>query len=215
MSYRLTRDQKPLTICVSRYVTGRRIPAKMVAEALVQHDEIRTYLKSKYHWDLEPPQQPQPRQPHLQVIHIKESVPAEERLSGEEYSSWSGDISLFWTSSSSSFFPGETCCDPLRFIYEATIRAEIQSHQDCLRRRYLALFWFDYFKARYPGQETAFEYEYVELGRYILGSDVADTDETTSKLKGQVKAGRKYSLLTAKFGDAILLTLPSSIGRSM
>jgi hypothetical protein len=171
---------------------------------------------------LEPPQpqqwQPQPRQPHLQAIHIKESVSDEERLSDEEYSAWSGDISLFWTSSSYSFFPGEICYKPLRFIYKATIRVEAQSHQqshqDCLRRRYLALFWFDYFKARYPGQETAFDYEYTELGRYILGSALADTDETVSKLREQVKAGRKYSVLTAKFGDGILLTLPSSIGRS-
>jgi hypothetical protein len=166
---------------------------------------------------LEPPQhaQSQPRQPpHLQAIHIKASVPDGERLSDEEYSSWSGDISLFWTSSSYSFLPGETCCDPLRFIYKATIRVEVQSHQDCLRRRYLALFWFDYFKARYPRQETAFDYEYVELGRYILGSADADTYETVSKLRELVKAGRKYSILTAKFGDGILLALPSSIGSS-
>ncbi|KAN0091745.1 hypothetical protein V8E51_017592 [Hyaloscypha variabilis] len=63
-------------------------------------------------------------------------------------------------------------------------------------------------------QETAFDYEYTELGRYILGSALADIDETVSKLREQVKAGRKYSVLTAKFGDGILLTLPSSIGRS-
>jgi hypothetical protein len=157
--------------------------------------------------------QPQPRQPHLQAIYIKESVPDEERLSDEECSLWSGDISLFWASSY-SFFPGETCCEPLRFIYEATIRVEAQSHQDCLRRRYLALFWFDYFKVRYPGQETAFDCQYVELGRHILGSAVADSDETVSKLREQLKAGRRYSMLTAKFGDGILLTLPSSIGRS-
>jgi hypothetical protein len=149
----------------------------------------------------------------LQAIHIKEPVPNEERLSDKEYSSWSRDISLFWTSSN-SILPGETCGELLRFIYEATIRVEVQSHQDCLRRRYLALFWFDYFKARYPEQETAFDYEYVELGRHILGSAIADTDEAVSKLREQVKAGRKYSILTAKFGDGILLTLPSSIGRS-
>jgi hypothetical protein len=51
----------------------------------------------------------------------------------------------------------------------------------------------------------------VELGRYILGSD-ADTYETVFKLRELVKAGRKYSILAAKFGDGILLALLSSIG---
>jgi hypothetical protein len=135
-------------------------------------------------------------------------------LGDEEYSSWNTNTSLFWTTSSYNFLPEETCCEPVRFIYNATIRIELQNHQDCLRRRYLALFWFDYFQARYPELETAFNHEYVEFGRQILGSTVADTDATVSKLRELVKAGRKYNMLTAKFGDSILLTLPSSIGRS-
>jgi hypothetical protein len=32
-------------------------------------------------------------------------------------------------------------------------------------RRYLALFYFDYIKARYPGQEAGYDREYVNLAR--------------------------------------------------
>jgi len=150
----------------------------------------------------------------LQAIHIKKIVPEEQRLTEKEYSSWSRDPSLFWTSSSYTFLPSETCCEPLRFVYDATTQIEPRSHEDCLRRRYLALFWFDYFNATYPEQETAFDHEYVQLARYVLGPAVVDSDATVSALREQVKAGRKYDMLTRRFGDSILLTLPSSIGRS-
>lgn len=76
------------------------------------------------------------------------------------------------------------------------------------------MFWFDYFNAIYPEQETAFDREYVDLGRHILGPAVVDSDATVSTLREQVKAGRKYNILSRKFGDGILLALPSSIGRS-
>jgi hypothetical protein len=76
------------------------------------------------------------------------------------------------------------------------------------------LFWFDYFNARYPEQETAFDHEYEDLGRHVLGPNAANSDTTVSALRELVKAGRKYDMFTRKFGDSILLTLPSSIGRS-
>lgn len=76
------------------------------------------------------------------------------------------------------------------------------------------MFWFDYFAARYPEQETAFDHEYLDLGRYILGPAIVDSDGRISRLQEQVKAGRKYNMLTRKFEDGILLTLPSSIGWS-
>ena len=83
-----------------------------------------------------------------------------------------------------------------------------------MRGRYLALFWFDYFKARYPGQEAAYDREYVDLGHTILGSASADTEALVSRLREFVKAGRRYNMLTTKFGDGILLILPSSVGRT-
>ena len=89
-----------------------------------------------------------------------------------------------------------------------------ESHGDCLRQRYLAIFWFDYFKVRYPEQKAAYDHEYLELGQRILGCIASNTDEIVSILRQQVQAGRRYNMLTARFGDAILLTLPSSIGRS-
>jgi hypothetical protein len=150
----------------------------------------------------------------LQAIYIKNIVPEEQRFTEKEYSSWSGEPSRFWTSSSYTFLPPEACQEPLRFIYDATTRIEPQIHEDCLRRRYLALFWFDYFNARYPEQQTAFDHEYEQLARYVLGLAIVDSDATVSALREQVKAGRKYNMLTRKFGDGILLTLPSSIGKS-
>jgi hypothetical protein len=150
----------------------------------------------------------------LQAIHIKKNVPEEQRLTEKESSSWSRDPSLFWISSSYSFLPPENYYEPLRFVLDATTRIEPQNHEDCLRRRYLALFWFDCFNARYPEQETAFDHEYVGLGRYILGPAVVESDARVSRLREQVKAGRKYNMLARKFGDGILLTLPSSIGWS-
>jgi hypothetical protein len=51
------------------------------------------------------------------------------------------------------------------------------------------LFWFDCFNARYPAQENAFDYKYVDLGGYILGHNVVDSDARVSKLREQVKAG--------------------------
>jgi hypothetical protein len=150
----------------------------------------------------------------LQAIHIKKFVPEGQKLTEKERSTWNGDPCLFWTSSSYSFLPPENCHEPLRFVLDATTRIEPQSHEDCLRRRYLALFWFDCFAARYPEQETAFDHEYLDLGRHILGPAVVDSDARVSSLREQVKAGRKYNMLTRKFEDGILLTLPSNIGWS-
>ncbi len=184
-----------------------------------QHDEIRVYLRTKYHRYVEAPQRqqsgrPKPKQPHLQAIHIKKFVPKERTLTDEKCSTWNRDPYLFWTSSSYSFLPPENCHEPLRFVLDATARIEPQSHVDCLRRRYLALFWFDCFAARYPEQGTAFDHEYLDLGRHILGHAVVDSDARVSRLREQVKAGRKYNMLTRKFEDGILLTLPSSVGWS-
>ncbi|KAH6704236.1 hypothetical protein BKA61DRAFT_680489 [Leptodontidium sp. MPI-SDFR-AT-0119] len=182
-----------------------------------QHDEIRTYLKSVHHRHVEAhplQQQPKRKQPHLEAIHIKKSVPREQTLDEEECLAWKRDVSLFWTSPSHSFLPPENCDEPLRFVLHATARTEAQGHACCLRRRFLALFWFDCFAARYPEHETAFDYEYMDLGRHILGPDIEDSDTRVSKLREQVKAGRKYNMLTNKFEDSILLTLPSSIGWS-
>jgi hypothetical protein len=74
------------------------------------------------------------------------------------------------------------------------------------------LFWFNCFAARYPEQETAFDHEYLDLGRHILGLAVVDSNARVSRLREQVKAGRKYNMLTRKFNDSILLTFPLSIG---
>ena len=184
---------------------------------LRQHDEIKVYLKSKYL--REAPRRPQSgrqklRQPHLQTIHINDFVPEKQRLTEEERSAWSSDPSLFWTSSSCSFLPGENCDKPLLFVFDTTTHIQLTSHGDCLRRRHLAVFWFDCFRRRYPEQKTAFDREYLDLGQHILGSDVENSDERVSMLREQVKAGRKYDMLTRRFGDGILLALPSSIGWS-
>ncbi|KAH8674440.1 hypothetical protein BGZ60DRAFT_404034 [Tricladium varicosporioides] len=184
-----------------------------------QHDEIREYLESKCYWNSRPTQQQQLgqtklRQQHLHTIQIKKTVPEEERLTEKDISLWNKDPSFFWTYSSFSFLPPEDCHNPLNFVLDVTSWIERQGHKDCLRGRYLALFWFDCFNTRFPEQEKAFDQEYVDLGRCILGPTIVERDERVSMLREQVKAGRKYNMLTRKFGDAILLTLPSCIGRS-
>jgi hypothetical protein len=162
---------------------------------------------------LEPPPKTTIKKPHLEAICIKNPTD-EQKFTPEEYQSWSKDVPIFWRPSSTSFIPEETSREPICFIYDATVQFVSQSHGDCLRRRYLALFWFDYFKARYPGREAGFDCEYVDLGHTILGSAVADTEAVVSLLREYVKAGRKYNMLTMKFGDGILLTIPSSVGRT-
>jgi hypothetical protein len=76
------------------------------------------------------------------------------------------------------------------------------------------LFWLDYIKARYPGQEAGYNGEYGNLGHKILDSAATNTQGIVSVLREYVKAGRRYNMLTTKFGDGILLTIPSSISRT-
>jgi hypothetical protein len=160
-----------------------------------------------------PLSRPKPSRPsHLQVLSIQESVPDKQKLAAK-YASWSKDITSFWTPTSSIFIPEETSCRPLRAIYDATVRQESENHESCLRSRYLALFWFDYFTERYPGKGAGFDQDYKDLGCEIAGVENAD-DSIISTLREQVKAGRRYNKLTESFGDGILLALPSSIGRS-
>ena len=102
----------------------------------------------------------------------------------------------------------------MRCIYDATVRQESENHESCLRSRYLALFWFDYFTKRYQGKESGFDQNYEDLGREIAGFETMVDDSIVSTLREQVKAGRRYDKLTGRFGNGILLALPSSIGRS-
>jgi hypothetical protein len=87
-------------------------------------------------------------------------VPDEQQLTAVKYDLWCKNPYTFWTVRSFTFIPPETCREPLRFVYAGTVQQEADSHEDCLRRRYLALFWFDYFKMRYPMQERGYDHEY-------------------------------------------------------
>ena len=52
------------------------------------------------------------------------------------------------------------------------------------------------------------------MGRELLGPVGGDHDSIVSRLREQVRAGKRYKMLTTKFGDGILLAIPSSVGRS-
>lgn len=76
------------------------------------------------------------------------------------------------------------------------------------------MFWFDYFQRRYPKQVVGYDYEYVDLGYILLGPRTTNTDVIVSVLWEYIKVGRRYNILTTRFGDSILLILPSTIGRT-
>lgn len=125
----------------------------------------------------------------MEAIYIKTPVLEEHKFTFKEYKSWSEDVSTFWKLSFISFIPEETSCESICFIYHATVQFNAQTHRDCLRGRYLALFWFDYFKARFPEREAGYDHEYVDLGHTILGPESADTDALVSRLRELVRAG--------------------------
>lgn len=203
-------DQQLSTTCVSRYVKISNPNSLEVLLNVKQHNEIKLYLKTKCHENSSPKPS---RLSHLQVLSINEPVPDEQKLFAK-YAPWSKDVTSFWTSAPSTVIPKETSCRPLRFIYDATVRQQSENHESCLRSRYLALFWFDYFTERYPGKGAGFDQDYKDLGREIAGVDTNADDSMISTLREQVKAGRRYNKLTERFSDGILLILPSSIGRS-
>ncbi|PVH69142.1 hypothetical protein DL98DRAFT_578494 [Cadophora sp. DSE1049] len=177
-----------------------------------KHPQITEFLKTKYLKDPLLPPSKEPNRPP-QVLSIKGPVPKEEKLEKllETLEPWRKDVRSFWITKSSTFIPDETCRHPLRFIYAATVE-ELSQKESCLRRRYLALFWFDCFVKRYPGR--GYDNEYSELSREIAGAVVDAETSIISRLRCQVSAGRRYNKLTEKFGDGILLILPSSIGKS-
>lgn len=195
-------DHQLSTTCVSRYVKISNSNSLAVPLNVKQRPGIKLYFQTKF---------PQEKSSRPQVLSIKDPLPKEEELFAK-YDSWSKDIPSFWKSTSSTFIPEETSCRPLRFIYDATVGQQLENHESCLRSRYLNLFWFDYFTKRYPGR--GFDHDYGDLGHEIAGVETNADDLMISTLRERVGAGRRYNKLTEKFGDGILLILPSSIGRS-
>ncbi|XMA13632.1 hypothetical protein WAI453_006423 [Rhynchosporium graminicola] len=173
-----------------------------------QNPEIQTYLKTKYFEESLPLSSQKTSGPrHLQVLSIDRLVPDTQKLSSK-YAPWSKDIASFWRSEALTIVPEETHCRPLRFIYEAKLREQCENQESCLRRRFLALFWFDYFVARYPGR--GYDHDFKDLNREIAGVETIADDVIVSTLRDRVKAGRRYNKLTERFGNGILLIIPSS-----
>jgi hypothetical protein len=143
-------------------------------------------------------------------LRIQKASKSPVKLSFE---SWYKDPSTFWTSGSHTFVPSETP-HPVSFIYFATARFHENAIEDCLRRRFIALFWFDYFEASFPERKRSTnDREYTSLARWIsVTKDQAEIRGVAKAVAAQVRAGRRYDKLAVAFGNGVLLTLPSSIG---
>jgi hypothetical protein len=125
-------------------------------------------------------------------------------------------VNTFW-SYSLHFVPNNISYEPISFILAATAKFLLEKHGSCIRRRYLALFWYDYFVSKYPGQKSGFDSEYIDLAHSALGVVISTAlgtivENIAEALSAKVRVGRRYYKLTELFGVAILLTLPTSIG---
>ncbi|CZS94275.1 hypothetical protein WAI453_013128 [Rhynchosporium graminicola] len=177
-----------------------------------QHPEIQTYLKTKYFKNPLPlSTQKTSRLRYLQVLSIDRPVLDAHKLYAK-YAPWSKDTASFWRSEGFAILLEKTNSHPLRFIYDATVREQRENEESCLRRRFFALFWFDYFMARYPGR--GYDHEYKDLNYEIAGIETIADDKIVSTLRDLIKAGRRYYKLTERFSNGILLIIPSSVGRS-
>lgn len=148
-----------------------------------------------------------------QQLTIKTSVDKRDRLDSQCCVEWSSNPGLFW-SPYYTFLPNNHQGSVIGFIYNATVKSTSKGHEECARQRFVNLFWCDYLRQEYP--ENAYGNEYVDLSQRVLGrSDDEDAnDEVKKALKKRVAAGRRLYKLAERFGDGILLTLPSSIPRS-
>ncbi|KAG9229904.1 hypothetical protein BJ875DRAFT_488485 [Amylocarpus encephaloides] len=104
-------------------------------------------------------------------------------------------------------------------VWEHHLSQRSKNHGDCLRGRYISLFWFDYFDKTYPNLKTGFNSHYSDLAKNMRGWATTDPtppdpESIVPKLRYLVKAGRRYDMLVKAFGEGILLTLPSSIGKT-
>lgn len=144
-------------------------------------------------------------------ISLQLQVPDSARLSSQELSEWTKDPSSFWKTPH-NFLPEEVNCTTISSVYYATQSFKItEDHASCLQHRYITLFWFDFASFH---SISDFEAHYVHLAKTILGRGVEITEKVTKGLRDLFSAGRRYNLLATEFGPGILLTLPTSIGRT-
>jgi len=198
-----------------------------------QDKKVRSYLESHLRQpsslahptltDLGPSQQPLLSQLPVQTSNssskrslcIKQPVPADKQTTVQELDCWGKDVSSFWVSKLHTFVP-ENSVEAVHSILTATIQFQSKSHEDYLRGRFIALFWFDYFKETYAELKGGgFGSQYKDLAQGVLTRRAtSEVDNTVKILRAQVGAGRRYHMLAEKFGVGILLTLPTSIGKT-
>lgn len=153
-----------------------------------------------------------PKPSRRKYLHIAASDTAAGQLTS--VASWEEDVSRFWSSNSDTFIPEEVSHNAVGFIYNATVHFGSNGQEDCLRRRFLALFWFDYFNKHYPDVKTGYYSQYGDLSNMSLTSNVYGNQEANiAELRAQVRAGRRYIILANGFGEGILLTIPTKIGQ--
>ena len=92
-------------------------------------------------------------------------------------------------------------------IYDMSFKLEEPLRRDCVRARYLKLFFDDYVVLRYPKCERLFAEHYRELAVQASQSTTSghQTDFIATEIERMTKAGRRYSKLVARFGPGILL----------
>lgn len=146
-------------------------------------------------------------------LTVKKDVTPRDKLNLKECLKWRDDASLFW-SPSYTLISGENNQSPLAFAFDATVKSDSKGHEECARQRYISLFWYDYFVREYG--DTAYVEQYKNVARRIenFTESKTDIDGICKTLRHRVKAGRRYGKLAEKFGDGILLTLPSCVSRS-
>ena len=128
---------------------------------------------------------------------------------------WDKDESLFWSSPVHTFIPASSH-DAIRFILVATVQFRSNIHESCLQRRFLALFWLDYFQKKFPDRTQGFDAHYKDLAYTVSNpANEEEIERTVAELRTLVKAGRRYEMLVNAFGEGILLTLPSSIAKTL
>ncbi|KAH8586156.1 hypothetical protein B0O99DRAFT_695779 [Bisporella sp. PMI_857] len=188
-----------------------------------QNKDIRSYIRSQHllPWtfststDLHRPLPVKTSNSCKRSIYIKEPVPLNDQIKEQELDLWSKSASNFWSLKSHLFIPENTTVDYVRSVLRSTIQFQSRNYRDYLRRRFIAVFWFDYFKETYPNQKSEYDSEYERLASRYCNSEVAqEPDKIVKCLCTLLRAGRRYAMLAERFGEGILLTLLTSIPKT-
>ncbi|KFY85731.1 hypothetical protein V498_07679, partial [Pseudogymnoascus sp. VKM F-4517 (FW-2822)] len=176
--------------------------SKAFDELCKKHKCIKSYLLSKW----KPERENKPR-----VLTVKKDVDTRDKLNSKDCIKWKHNPLSFW-SPSYTLISKEDVHSPLAFVFDATILSDSKGHEECTRQRFISLFWYDYFREEYG--EGSYDKEYTDVGRNIQNVTKNDIETIITTLRHRVKTGRKLDKLAARFGDGILLTIPSSVSRS-